>query len=141
MTFTRLGTIAPELVAMISAASPEQLAGAAAASVTAAFAEAPVADPRIDVARAALAAGRFGDTALRDQVMALVEELDEAAWDLQDADDAAYSPAFSKARAVNTLWYALAGPDRDSTMECVYEAFHVFDDTTELHAIVAAALG
>ncbi len=143
MKFIRLSTISPELVSLLSGKSASQLQRVAAAAVDWALKAGEIDDPRLAAGLEALAAQDFGDSVVRSGVLELVEELDTAAWDIQDskisADSPAYVNAFRRARAVNSLWEALAGAHLEATMDCVYEAFATSDSTTILTEKVIAA--
>jgi len=98
--------------------------------------------PIIDDAFAALAAGNFGDSPVRDRLMRLVEELDERQWDLQDLVDqnktpkADQSKAFTAARAANAVLNALDSDPLASAQETLYEANAAIRDPDEIRRLV-----
>ena len=143
MNFVRLSTISPELVALLSSKETTHLVRVSAATVDWVFKEVEVVDSRVTAGRVALSAQDFGDSVVRTQVFELVEELDVVAWDLQDSDGSGDSPAyllaFRRARAVDSLWNALAGGDLEATMDCVYEAFAASDSHEALEQLVVSA--
>ena len=85
---------------------------------------------------------QFGNPSLTIRLDALTEELDEIAWDLQDQAAAGkatmdeYGRAFTKARAVAALGYALDGSPK-SSLEALYEAYHAVDAEDEFVRSVA----
>lgn len=144
MKFIRLSALSPELVSLLSGKSATQLQRASAAAADWALKAVEIDDPRLAAGLEALAAQDFGNSVVRAGVLELVEELDAAAWDIQEsdipADSPAYVDAFRRARAVNSLLNALAGADLEATLDCVYEAFATSDSTASLaeKVIVAA---
>lgn len=138
----RLSTIAPDLAAWLERQSRERLRGAAANAAHLAVERTRLTDPRLDAALTALRNGQFGRMAEQSGVQQLVDELDAAAWDLQDKAEAgtvpyqAYSAAFRRARAAASVGFAL-GPDAlSAALEAVYEAHAA---TADLNAVQAAA--
>ncbi|MBH0054433.1 hypothetical protein I6E74_09650 [Salinibacterium sp. SWN139] len=83
---------------------------------------------------------------VRDQLWELVQELDESAWDLQDAeagDESAhgYANAFARARSVNALWYAIAVPiTTETVLDCLYEVQAATGDLDALRTAVSRVL-
>ncbi len=139
MSLTRLGTLDPELARRVLAA-PE----AACRSLAAGAAEAALsvvgapADERLLAAREAVRLGNVGDSHVRSALQTLVEELDEAAWDIQDQVEAGrrpyeeYQSAFERARAINALWFALDPDPRVAAGEACYEALAAGVDADQL---------
>ena len=64
-----------------------------------------------------------GSESRRLAVTAMVNDLDEAAWDLADRDDQRHPAAFRRARAVAAVNEALGAGD-NALLETVYEAYH-----------------
>ena len=77
---------------------------------------------RLALAAADLVLSETGQSLDRDEtnLTALVDDLDAAAWDLQDQGDPGYSVAFARARAANALLCAVRGDAEDA----IYEALH-----------------
>jgi len=94
-----------------------------------------IADPRLGAAFKRLQGGRYGDSPERSAVQALTEELDRAAWDVQDlveggtADESEYFAAFVKARATNAVWYAFDLDPLAAAAEATYEANAAIGDS------------
>jgi hypothetical protein len=103
-------------------------------------------DPRLTAAQERLAKGEYGDTPERHAVQALIEELDEVAWNIQEEVDSGkrsyddYSKGFAKARAANVAWCALDRDPYNAASETLYEAQHALDDAEELYASIRPAL-
>jgi hypothetical protein len=81
---SRLSTIAPDLAAWLEHQSRERLRGAAANAAHLAVERTRLTDLRLDAALTALRNGQFGGMAEQSRVQQLVDELDAAAWDLQE---------------------------------------------------------
>jgi hypothetical protein len=87
------------------------------------------------------------DQVPRDQLASLVDELDEIAWSIQEAEDegssagAEYLSAFGRARAAAAVLFA-ADPDPEiAALEAVYEAGSATADDSAVIAVVEEALG
>jgi hypothetical protein len=92
-----------------------------------------VAEPRLAEGLDAIRSRRFGDQGVRSRLDVLTEELDEAAWDIQDRDDASdaeYRRAFVKARAVAAVAFAVEGT-LGASFDSLYEAYHAIQDEAE----------
>ncbi|MBH0108571.1 hypothetical protein I6E81_00135 [Salinibacterium sp. NG22] len=145
MSFVRLATVAPDLVAEISQLEASQLSAISSAVVAWVLGQAEVEDPRLAVALSALKERRVSDR-VHDELWQLVEELDESAWDLQESEAGdetlvGYAHAFARARAANALWYALFIPASSETVvDCMYEAQAATDDVNSLRNVVRQAL-
>jgi hypothetical protein len=119
---------------------------ALAAGVRLALDCAGLCDERLDRAEEVLTAGRLGDGPERADVLALVEELDELAWDLQDRAEAGtasqeqYLHAFARARAAAAAGFAFEGDALVAASEGLYEAHHAVQDLAALRAAIAAAV-
>jgi hypothetical protein len=147
MSFVRLSSVAPELVDDLLRLDPVQSERIALAVVDWILEEVRVEDPRLTAALSVLRGGRV-DSETRSRLQELVEELDERAWDIQDAlagsqfqDESDYTEAFARARAVNAVWYALGGPSAEMTVECAYEAQAAEGDLEGLRNVVSHVLG
>ena len=105
-----------------------------------------MADPRLDVALAALRGGGLGDTAERFGVQQLTDELDEIAWDTQELAEVGtvsrrdYSAAFRRARAAASVGFALISDALIAALEAVYEAQAAVADVDAVRTAVSAVL-
>jgi hypothetical protein len=141
MSALRLRTVAPDLVEVFETSSPSELLEISSQVVSWVFSSVDVPDPRARAGKAGLVMEGLQDPAVRFEVGKLMEELDHTAWELQDDEAAtpgAYLDAFARARAANSLWYALAGPELEMTMECAYEAQAAHGDVEGLREVVTA---
>jgi len=93
-----------------------------AAVCAAALRRAEFADAALTSALADIRSG-VGSESRRLALAAIVNDLDEAAWDLADRDDQRYPAAFQRARAVSAVYEALGAGD-NALFETVYEAHH-----------------
>lgn len=85
-------------------------------------------DERMNRALEALHGGKRGNTTELQSLSNLAEELDEKAFNAQDADDdAAYDQAFFKARAANALETAFYPDAPRAIAETLYNAFFALD--------------
>jgi hypothetical protein len=140
----RLDAIARDLAEQLERESEPRLRRVAERVALAALGEVSLEGDRIDRAVEALRAARYGETSERAALKALVDELDEAAWDLQDEveagrpDQADYLAAFGRARAAMALWFALDGDPLEAAMEATYEAEAATDDRLLRREIAAA---
>jgi hypothetical protein len=102
---------------------------------------------------AVIQAGTLGSAAmtskidqLRQSVERLVEQLDAAAFDAQDALDAgkgpreAYDTAFSRARAATAVLRSLDATPFTAAAEACYEAFHATENAAALIKIAEETL-
>lgn len=146
MSRSGIGLVDEGLADVLARSSSEACRRGLAAGIHLALERTGLSDQRLDRAVEALSAGRLGDGAERSAVLALVEELDEAAWDLQDrveagtADHADYLREFARARAAAAVGFAF---DRDALVassEGLYEAFHAVGDASSLRRAVLGAL-
>ena len=80
-------------------------------------------------------------------MQALVDELDEAAWDLQrpvhsgGSPESAYLEAFRKARAASAVAFALDPDPHKAAIEAVYEAQAALGDVNPVRSAVLDILG
>jgi hypothetical protein len=101
-----------------------------------------VADPKITEGLDAIRSRRFGSKDLRSRLDELTEELDEAAWDIQDqveagdATETEYRRAFAKARAVAAIGFAVDG-SLAASFDSLYEAYHAIDNRDDFLYSVA----
>lgn len=140
----RLNTIAPDLVEQLEREPEPRLRTMAEGVVDAALRDAEIRSETVDSALAALRAGRYGESDERSATKALADELDEAAWDIQERVDAGeaeqedYLSAFRRARAATALWFALDDDPRTAAMEAAYEARAATDDGVVRREIAAS---
>ncbi len=124
---TRLDSVSPELAERLRGSSADALRRVAAAVGDLAVKRVSLADPRLERALSILA-GRRAEGGERVELEALVEELDEAAWETQARVHAGRAPedeylrAFRKARAASSVAFALDPDPKAAAMEAVYEA-------------------
>jgi hypothetical protein len=141
----RLETVAVGLVEQLEVQPEPHLRAIAERVAVAALRAMRVSDGRIDHALAALRAGDYGDVHQRATVRALANELDEAAWDLQErldageADHEDHSAAFRRTRAVMSLWFALDSDATVAAIEASYEARAATGDAAVRREIAAAS--
>jgi hypothetical protein len=129
----RLALVAPQLVARIARCSPAQRRRVVARACSLAVDRTVLADRRI----ADALVGLTHDAPTKDDLDAglvdIAEQLDEAAWDMQDKIEAGqaspsdYHAAFARARAAAAVAFATARTEA-SALESLYEAYHAVDD-------------
>jgi hypothetical protein len=80
------------------------------------------------------------------ELKSLLDELDELAWDIQDEAEAGnvpwdrYSEAFARARAANSLLFALSPDPFVAATEAAYEANAATNDFERVTVIIETAL-
>jgi hypothetical protein len=143
---SRLASVDHELAERILDADPAACRRVAAAAAGWAVRSAGLDDPRVAVFLTRDAAPTTDVALTREAVRALVDELDEAGWDLQGqivegtASDRDYLRAFGKARAASAVYEATGEDPHLAALEAVYEAWVVVDDPGEIRSIIIAAL-
>jgi hypothetical protein len=143
---SRLSAVAIDMAEQLSLQPPRRLRRAAAAAASLAVERTQLADRRLDTALAAVRGDIPAAMAELSQVLALTEELDEAAWDAQEQVEAgvlperAYLAAFARARAAASVGFALEPSALRAALESVYEAQAAVDDLDAVRVAVAAAL-
>jgi hypothetical protein len=131
------------LAAAIEQASPAVRTRIAATVAMAAVKAARLEDGTITEALTCLRAGEPAEAALRDRVEQVVQRLDEAHW---NAEEGIASPstsdvdAFARARAANSVWFALGVNDAENAQDAVYEAHFALKSGDRLRSIVRAEL-
>ncbi len=146
MTRLALKKVAPDLVDLLEHADDAARRRGATAAVELALQRTDLQGAQVTEARSALAAGRVGDIPERSAVEALTEELDDAAWNIQDQVESGAAPqerylaAFAKARAAAALAFAFEPDPLDGAFEVVYEANFAVGDLEDLRAVVTAAV-
>ena len=142
----RLASADPELAVRLAVAPTWARAVAALAACRAVVAATGVVDPRVDAALAAAREGQLGESPEHDAVLVLGDELDDAAWTVQEAvdrglaDQADFEAAFARARAVTAVDVLLDG-EPDGPPEAIYEALYATEDVDALRRAVLDALG
>jgi hypothetical protein len=130
MTQPGLAQISPALVERLRQSEDDVRNGLVERVCLLAVERADVADPTLAEGLDAIRSRRFGNQELRSRLDVLTEELDEAAWDIQDDDDAGddeYWRAFVKARAAAAVAFAVDGT-LEASFDSLYEAYHAIDD-------------
>ncbi len=128
----------PELAEAITALTTPQRKAFAIAAAEAAIKVSALDNEFVIDALARAWAGEFLETRLLAELAAVVEHLDEAAWTISeavergDADYSAYEAEFTKARAANSLWFAINTAEPHFAHETTYEAMAA---NTELSVI------
>src|SRR5437870_2798497 len=141
-----LETVAPGLAGRLEEMTPGQQRTCVVAGARMAAMRTALVDPRIEAATAAAEAGRYGESPQRQDLQELTEELDEAAWDIQErvhrgaAREEAYLTAFRKARASSAWWCALDESPLKAAIEGLYEAHHAINDPAALAALIDRVL-
>ena len=81
---------------------------------------------RLALAAAGLVLSETGQSPDPDEnsLIALVDALDAAAWDLQDQGDPGYPAAFARARAATALLCAVRGDAEDAIYEALHATLH-----------------
>ncbi|MBO1347964.1 MAG: hypothetical protein EBE86_011420 [Hormoscilla sp. GUM202] len=138
MTENRLELIDPELSAYLLSASIAQQRYAAAIACEFALAKTGISATIIDEGLEAIKGGVPGNEMLRSRLESFINQLDEKQWDLQEkmaegkAQLETYIAAFQKARAVNSLYYALNPDAFTAATESLYEAQAATEDLATL---------
>ena len=138
----RLQTIAPELAQRLSNASPNARRRASLVAAGFAISTARLNDSEVLRLLSELRSAHAVRAGADAWLAALIETLDDAAWQIQDQVDAGaassadYLQAFARARAAASLAYAAAG----DTSECVYEAAATTQDPASLWTLLEVEL-
>lgn len=136
----RLTLVDATLAERVAAASDADRRTVTLAVVRAALDRIGFSDARVDDAVGALEAGRYGDGSEQGALAALVEELDNAAFDAQDrldegtGSEADYDVAFRKARAATAVLSAFQTDSLTAVSDAVYEAYHAVDEDRQFIA-------
>ena len=142
---SRLSSIAPGLAERLEGQEPERLRVVAAKAAALAVLDTGM-SAILSGGLVALRDGRFGNSADRAGVLRLVDELDAAAWDLQEQSEndagspEAYLSAFRRARAAAAVGFALDSDAVTAALESVYEAEAAVSDPEAVVAVAEAAL-
>lgn len=138
MTENRLELLDADLSARLEKASISQLRNAAKIAGRFALDRANLSHPILDRTLEAIELGNSGDSSLKLQLESFVNTLDEVQWDLQeklDEDSAklsTYQAAFRRARAANSVYFALNAEAFTAATEAIYEAHAATDDLITL---------
>ncbi len=103
-------------------------------------------DPVLSEGCAALEAAQYNDEALRDRVEMLVAELDIFQWNMQESfdqgktDKKTWMLAFQRARAANSLYFALDDNALIAARESIYEAIAATENSTMLRKLVLESM-
>lgn len=123
----RLATLDQARVEYLRGQNTKELRRITQEEVTGGFNRLPIADHRLTRGLAALQAGGYGDSPTRVEVQAAVAELDNAAFDIQDAQEqglaseAEYAQAFTRARLATALSFSLDEDPVIAALEAAYE--------------------
>jgi hypothetical protein len=136
-----LDSVAPELAEQLRGTSEDALRRVAATVGDLAVKRVSLTDPRLDRALSILS-GRPAEGDAKRDLQGLVEELDEAAWEIQArvhsgrAPEEEYLRAFRKARAASSVAFAMDSDPQAAAMEAVYEAQAAVGDVGPVKAAV-----
>jgi hypothetical protein len=146
MNQSGLALIAPDLVEALSNADIAAQRRAAVAAATLALQRTGQIDDPTVAAALTLPENGTASTENIAAVNQLTERLDEHAWELQeqtssgDKSEQDYLTAFTRARAVAALGYALAPDIATAVGDALYEAHHATQDIDALRDVVRAAI-
>jgi hypothetical protein len=142
-----LTSVAPDVVELIERQTPEGRREVAVAVAAWIVDRVGLADPRVDAALEQFRAQHNGSPPEREALRGLVDELDEAAWEIQEQVDRGAAPqsrqleAFALARAAAALWYALEADPMNGAIEAAYEAQAAVGDVGTVRQIVERTVG
>lgn len=141
---TRLETVSVDLMALLRQAGPSQRRAAALAACAYAVESAKVHDSVVLSVLGELNSGRGVSASQIDDVKKLAEQADEQYFDLHEASDSSedngYLAAFSRARALSALLFAVDEESLHSSSESIYEAIAAVDNAHAITAHVVSAL-
>jgi hypothetical protein len=137
----RLQSIAPDVADAVTRAPSHKRRAAAIAAASQAVKisqlESSVAMQALDVLGAG---GQLADS-INDQLKALLTQLDDEYFNLQDeGKEQASLERFGKARAVASVLYAAGADAAESASESIYEATATIDDPAAVLQVVRASL-
>lgn len=143
---SRLDTIAGEIAAKVRESSEVAARAAAVAAAEFAVERTGLNEQHVTLALEALRRGSLDSNGdLRTALEAVVTELDERYWELQD-EDSPGPPAqdglkyFGQARAASAVYFAGDADSRLAATEAIYEASAVVDDIGELSSLIMSTL-
>ena len=137
-----LESVAPGLTRRLEQTTPTKQRACAIAAARAALMHTSLMDRRVE----AVMTGRFGDSPERRELQILNEELDNAAWTVQDrvqrgtAAEEEYFTAFRRARAASACWHAVDRQPLRAALESAYEAHYAIDDAEALRHVIDRVL-
>ncbi|MGH8878490.1 MAG: hypothetical protein ACRD0P_14290 [Stackebrandtia sp.] len=139
---SRIESLDKKLAALLRKADDDKRRAAALAICSLAAHRTRLDDDRIDAAREALAAGQLGECPAREAVRKLAHDLDESAWDIQDADGDgdSFQRAFAKARAAASFECAFDTDSLTAAGEAAYEAGYAIGDGETVRVAIAKVL-
>lgn len=119
----RLSSIAPDLSELLTHLPEGQQRAVACKAADWAVSAVRVSDPRLDAGRRLLPAQEGGSDLVTTDLATLVDELDAAAFHLQDVgDEDGYAKGFARARAVHAVLFAIGRDAAEAALEASYEA-------------------
>jgi len=142
MTWSRLDTVSSCLSEEIRSASPAEQRHIALAVARHALLAVAFRHPLVDEVLAGTQAAAEGSVAVLPSLDALVETLDEAYFTVseqpppQRASQRAVLEAFSRARAVSALAFAIGPSPLEAALESAYEAHAATEDLPGITAII-----
>lgn len=142
----RLERIDPDLFDQLRCASPIQQRAAARAACRFALDYNDLVGPIIDAGWEAMATARYGNSRPRQQLKAFVNQLETIERRVRDCVDNGqasqdqYVAAFRRARAANSIYYALSLNAFEAATESAYEANAATSDTAGLAQAISSAL-
>jgi len=146
MTKTRLDLIDPNLCTQLEIASKPTLRRVALAACNFALTRTDLIHPLLDQALQELSSNSSPSSNLNTALEQLVESLDEEYFDLKDAaengktEGASWQVAFCKARAANSVYFAIGEDEYLAATEAIYEANAATEDMDTLRRVVIEAL-
>lgn len=144
---SRLESTFPELARAVEGASAAQRRDAALAASALAVEQTGLRNVAVDAALQELRSNRTVDDSRRSELHALVEELDEAYWSMQELVESGAAAgsdavaAFRQARAAASVAFATETDARTAALEGLYEAVAAIDDVAVVARATAPALG
>ncbi len=142
----RLERINPDLFDQLRFASPVQQRAAARAACRFALDYNDLVGPIIDASWEAIETARYGDSRPREQLKAFVSQLEAIQRKARDcveegqASRSQYIAAFRRARAANSIYYALSSDAFEAATESAYEANAATSDLQGLVQAISSAL-
>ena len=142
----RLERINPDLFDRLRTASPVQQRAAARAACRFALDYNDLVGPIIDAGLEAMDTAKYGESRPRKQLEAFVSQLDAIQRKARDcvedgqASRAQYIAAFRRARAANSIYYALSSDAFEAATESAYEANAATSDIQGLVQAISCAL-
>lgn len=139
---SRLEAVSVDLITRLRQACPSQRRAAALAACGHAVESAQVHDSVVLSVLSELNSGRGVSASQIEELKKLAEQADEQYFDLHDAGDSsednAYLMAFSRARALSSLLFAVEEESLHSSSEAIYEAVSAVDDVNAITARVVS---